>query len=229
MKTTKQRGGVLFDLDGTLMHTAPDLGAAVNRILAEYQQPPLPEAKVNQTASHGALGLLQAGFGDKLSEEMTPILRQRLLDYYEALEHQYTHLFDGVQEAIDWLDGNAIPWGIVTNKPAYLSHPLLAKFAGKAKCASLVGGDTLTVRKPNPQPLYYACDQMGVSAGCSLYVGDAERDIEAGRNAGMATVLAGWGYLSDTDQPHLWGADYTCAHSAQLQQTLERWFIGELV
>lgn len=223
MSKTTNQAGVLFDLDGTLMHTAPDLGAAINRILSEHRRPPLPDAIVNQTASHGAIGLLKAGFGDSLTEELTPPLRQRLLDYYEALDHRYTQLFSGIQNAINWLDEAQVPWGIVTNKPAYLSTPLLAKFEGLARCASLIGGDTLPTRKPNPEPLFYACQQMGIEPTLSLYIGDAERDIEAGRNAGMTTMLAGWGYLATTDEPEQWQADHTCERSDLLKTALMEW------
>lgn len=199
---------VLFDLDGTLLDTAPDLGAAVNHVLVQEGFAPLSEAVIRQTTSHGALGLLRAGLGDELLEELgASRLRTALLDYYAAHLCLGTRPFGGMVELVHWLEEQAMPWGIVTNKPGFLTDPLLAQLPELKGCAVAVSADTLPVRKPDPAPMFYACDKLGVAPAHTLYVGDHVRDIEAGRNAGMVTAVAGWGYLDEHDDPALWQAD----------------------
>jgi phosphoglycolate phosphatase len=199
---------VLFDLDGTLLDTAPDLGAAVNHVLVSEGFAPLSDAIIRQTTSNGALGLLRAGLGEELLEELGATrLRAALLDFYAAHLCVGTRPYEGMLELIEWLDERALPWGIVTNKPGFLTEPLLAALPELASCGVTVSADTLPVRKPDPAPMFFACDQLGVEAAHCLYVGDHVRDIEAGRNAGMRTAVAGWGYLSDDEDPADWGAD----------------------
>lgn len=199
---------VLFDLDGTLLDTAPDLGAAVNHVLVQEGFAPLSEAVIRQITSHGALGLLRAGLGDELLEELgASRLRTALLDYYAAHLCLGTRPFDGMIELVHWLEEQDMPWGIVTNKPGFLTDPLLAQLPELKGCAVAVSADTLPVRKPDPAPMFYACDKLGVAPAHTLYVGDHVRDIEAGRNAGMVTAVAGWGYLDERDDPALWQAD----------------------
>ena len=177
---------VLFDLDGTLLDTAPDLGAAVNHVLISEGFAPLPEAIIRQTTSHGALGLLKAGLGDELLEELGATrLRTALLDHYAANLCVGTRPYEGMLDLIEWLDEKKLPWGIVTNKPAFLTDPLMAQVTELPGCGVIVSADTLPVRKPHPDPLYYACNKLDVLPGRALYVGDHERDIEAGRAAGM--------------------------------------------
>lgn len=201
-------GCVLFDLDGTLLDTAPDLGAAVNHVLVNEGFAPLSDAIIRQTTSHGALGLLRAGLGNERLEALgSNRLRTALLDYYAANLCIGTHPYEGMLALIEWLDKQLLPWGIVTNKPAFLTKPLLAALPELANCGVAVSADTLPVRKPDPAPMFFACEQLGVKASHCLYIGDHVRDIEAGRNAGMRTAVAGWGYLSDNEDPAQWGAD----------------------
>ncbi|MGY3926623.1 HAD family hydrolase [Aeromonas simiae] len=199
---------VLFDLDGTLLDTAPDLGAAVNHVLVEEGFAPLSEHIIRQTTSHGALGLLRAGLGDEQLEELGAArLRTALLDYYAAHLCIGTRPYEGMIDLIDWLEDQAMPWGIVTNKPGFLTEPLLAQLPALKGCGVTVSADTLPVRKPDPAPLFYACERLGVNPATTLYVGDHLRDIEAGRNAGMPTAIAGWGYLDEREDPADWQAD----------------------
>lgn len=156
---------VLFDLDGTLLDTAPDLGAAVNHVLVSEGFAPLSDGIIRQTTSHGALGLLKAGLGDELLEELGATrLRTALLDYYAANLCVGTRPYEGMVALIEWLDERALPWGIVTNKPGFLTEPLLAALPELASCGVTVSADTLPVRKPDPAPMYFACEQLGVDA-----------------------------------------------------------------
>ena len=214
---------VLFDLDGTLLDTAPDLGAAVNHVLTSCNMAPLSDEIIRRTASDGALGLLRAGFGDEeLARRDAQGLRQQLLDYYASHLYVGTRPYPGMVEFIGWLNGQGIRWGIVTNKPAFLTEPLMAQVTELPGCGVIVSADTLPVRKPHPDPLYYACNKLDVLPGRALYVGDHERDIEAGRAAGMQTVIAGWGYIDPTMALESWQADH---HFCDVE-ALQAWLAG---
>jgi N-acetyl-D-muramate 6-phosphate phosphatase len=198
---------VLFDLDGTLLDTAPDLGYALNLLRAEQQLPPLPGAAIRPLASHGARGLLRLGFGLQPGDETYEPLRQRFLALYRAHLNRHTVLFDGMAEVLGELAQRALPWGIVTNKPAWLTEPLLARMQFPSPPACVVSGDSAAHPKPHPAPLLLACERVGHAAGTCLYVGDAQRDVESGRRAGMRTLAATYGYIEDGDDPRHWGAD----------------------
>lgn len=214
---------VLFDLDGTLLDTAPDLGAAVNHVLTSCNMAPLTDEIIRRTASDGALGLLRAGFGDEeLARRDAQGLRQQLLDYYASHLYIGTRPYPGMVEFIGWLNGQGIRWGIVTNKPAFLTEPLMAQVTELPGCGVIVSADTLPVRKPHPDPLYYACNKLDVLPGRALYVGDHERDIEAGRAAGMQTVIAGWGYIDPSMALESWQADH---HFCDVE-ALQAWLAG---
>ncbi len=214
---------VLFDLDGTLLDTAPDLGAAVNHVLTCCNMAPLSDEIIRRTASDGALGLLRADFGDEeLARRDAQGLRQQLLDYYASHLYIGTRPYPGMVEFIGWLNGQGIRWGIVTNKPAFLTEPLMAQVTELPGCGVIVSADTLPVRKPHPDPLYYACNKLDVLPGRALYVGDHERDIEAGRAAGMQTVIAGWGYIDPAMALESWQADH---HFCDVE-ALQAWLAG---
>ena len=205
---------VLFDLDGTLLNTAPDLGHALNQVCRHYQRDCVPEHIYTPVASHGSRGLLKLAFADML-EEHGDTLRQHFLSEYEANIARHSHLFDGMAETLSALEAADVKVAIVTNKPEQLTRLLLPSFPQLNRIAVVVGGDTLAVAKPSPEPLWHAAQQLNVEPKQCLYVGDAERDIEAGRRAGMTTVLANYGYIDDSEQPQCWGADY------QIDQPLE--------
>ncbi|MDS4026066.1 MAG: HAD-IA family hydrolase [Candidatus Contendobacter sp.] len=198
---------VLFDLDGTLLDTAPDLVAALNRLRRERGESELLPAAIRPTVSHGSPGMLRLGFGLEPDDARYAELNQRFLELYHAAIAVHTTLFPGMAEVLAHLETAGIPWGVVTNKPGWLTEPLLRALELWSRAACVVSGDTLDKRKPDPEPLWYACEQVGVAPGRALYVGDAERDVQAGNRAGMVTLIAGFGYLGVADRPEDWGAD----------------------
>lgn len=198
---------VLFDLDGTLADTAPDLAAALNTLLAEECRPPLPFRVIRPVASHGSTGLIRLGFGKDPADEAFGRLRERLLAHYANNLCRETQLFPGVKQLLARLRQRKIRWGIVTNKPGYLAGPLITQLAFDDPPACLVSGDTTPNRKPHPEPMLHACAIAATRPAESLYVGDAERDIDAGRAAGMKTLVALYGYIGENEAPAHWGAD----------------------
>ncbi len=208
---------VLFDLDGTLLDTAPDLGAATNHVLRSIGKAPLSNEVIYQTASDGALALIKAGLTDEEQAhfDLTP-LRESLLAYYSDHLYVGTRPYEGMPTVIEWLNANQIKWGIVTNKPGFLTEPLMAQVIDLPGCSVIVSADTLPVRKPHPEPLWHACHQIGISAQDCLYVGDHIRDIQAGKNAGMITAIAEWGYISVEENLTSWNADITLSKPLDL-------------
>jgi len=214
---------VLFDLDGTLADTAPDLAYALNCVLEEQQCAPLPFETIRPVVSHGGIALIKLGFGiDEQAPEFQP-LRQRLLDIYRDNIARETRLFPGMEALLDTLEQRGLNWGVVTNKPAWLTDPLLEALDIRQRAATVVSGDTLPERKPHPAPMLLACEQAGSDAEHCLYVGDAERDIVAGRNAGMRTLVALFGYIAEQDQPSRWQADGMVEQALGILDWLERW------
>jgi len=198
---------VLFDLDGTLLDTAPDLAAALNNVLAENQREPLPYETIRGVVSHGGMALIKLGFRlDESSPDFEP-LRQRLLSIYRANLSSKTRPFPGMAELLDRLEQGGLNWGVVTNKPGWLTQPLLQDLGLLERAACVVSGDTLDERKPHPAPMLHASAQAGSRPEQCVYIGDARRDIEAGRNANMYTLIALFGYFMDDDRPHEWQAD----------------------
>jgi N-acetyl-D-muramate 6-phosphate phosphatase len=203
---TKRHEALLLDLDGTLLDTAPDMGGALNRLRAEYGLAPLPAQSIRSVVSHGAVRLVALGFPEATGDEFER-LRLRFLDLYAERLAEGTCLFPGFEAVLATLEARATPWGIVTNKPGWLTDPLLEALGLGRRAACAISGDTLAQRKPHPLPLLHAAGLIGIAAERCLYVGDAERDIQAGRAAGMTTVVAGYGYLSTDDDPHRWQPD----------------------
>jgi len=198
---------VLFDLDGTLLDTAPDLAAALNATLQLNERAALPFETIRPVVSHGGRALIELGFGIDPQHPGFEPLRKQLLDLYQANIAVHTALFPGMADVLDELESRGIRWGVVTNKPGWLTEPLLDALDLGSRAACIVSGDTLKERKPHPAPLLHACKLAGCQPEETLYVGDAERDIEAGRNAGMHTLVALFGYLMEHDRPENWGAD----------------------
>lgn len=214
---------VLFDLDGTLADTAPDLAYALNCVLEEQGRTPLPFESIRPVVSHGGIALIKLGFGIDEQAPEFPTLRQRLLDIYHANIARETRLFKGMASLLTTLEARGLNWGVVTNKPAWLTEPLLEALEVKTRAAAIVSGDTLPERKPHPAPMLLACEQAGSDAAHCLYVGDAERDIEAGRNAGMRTLVALFGYLGEADFPERWQADGMVESALEILDWLEQW------
>jgi 2-phosphoglycolate phosphatase len=198
---------VLFDLDGTLLDTAPDLADALNTVLAENRRGPLPYETIRAVVSHGGMALIKLGFRlDESSPEFEP-LRQRLLSIYRSNLSSKTRPFPGMTELLEQLEQGGRNWGVVTNKPAWLTDPLLQDLGLLERAACVVSGDTLDERKPHPAPMLHASELAGSRPEQCVYIGDARRDIEAGRNANMHTLVAQFGYFMDDDRPHEWHAD----------------------
>jgi phosphoglycolate phosphatase len=197
---------ILFDLDGTLVDTAPDLGLALNLLRAEHGLAPVSADQIRPQASHGARGLLALGFDIHPGDPRFDPLRQRLLLHYSENLCRDSRLFPGIPELLDSFARHALPWGVVTNKPARFTEPLMSLLELSEKAACIVSGDTCAEPKPHPGPLLHACKLIDVEPQHCLYIGDAERDIQAAQRAAMPALVAAWGYIAHTDQPGTWGA-----------------------
>ncbi|MFK8016831.1 MAG: phosphoglycolate phosphatase [Gammaproteobacteria bacterium] len=208
---------VLFDLDGTLIDTAPDMGGALNDMLHARDQAPLPAESLRPLVSHGSRALVQRGFAPADEAAMQTLI-QEFLAVYATRVARHSALFDDMPEFLLELERLNVTWGVVTNKPEALSVTLMHELNLSDRSAVLIGGDTLSERKPHPMPLLHAAQQINIPATRCLYVGDAERDISAGRAAGMTTVAANYGYLLDGDCATRWGADYIVDSVAQLHR-----------
>ncbi len=197
---------VFFDLDGTLADTAPDIARALNRLLAEEDRPPLPHARIRAEVSRGSTALLALAFGGDPEEAIFQRRRRRFLDLYALDLCVETRLFPGMDTVLERLDAEGLPWGIVTNKPAWLTDPLVEHLGLLGRAAAVVSGDTTGERKPHPEPLLHAARAARVPPEAGLYVGDDPRDIQAGHAAGMTTLGALYGYIHPDQDPSLWGA-----------------------
>ena len=205
---------VLFDLDGTLADTAPDLVAAVNRVRATLALPPVPDARVRPFVSKGARAMLQAGIPERPEAQVDQL--ERFLAFYGERANAGTTLYPGIDAVLEALESRARPWGIVTNKPGYLTHPLLVSLGIDRRAAVVVSGDTLPVKKPDPAPVRHACDVLGARTARAVLVGDDRRDVDAARAAGAASIVAAWGYLGDGDDVGTWGGDAIAARPEDL-------------
>ena len=197
---------VLFDLDGTLLDSAPDMAATIDRMRAARGQGPMPLDELRPHVSKGSRAMSAAAFPELGGEVPTEMIRE-FLDLYEQELGKHSALFDGVAELLDAIEADGARWGIVTNKPEYLAKLVAPQLGWDARCAILVGGDTLPQRKPHPLPLLHAAEQLGVAIEDCVYVGDDERDIAAARAAGMRSVAVLWGYRLHEDTPETWQAD----------------------
>lgn len=208
--------GVLFDLDGTLADTAPDLGGALNRLRVEQGLSELPAETLRPHTSAGARGLIGAGFGITPDDPRYAALAERFLTLYESALCVDTRLFDGMGEVLTRLEQAGIPWGVVTNKAARFTVPLMRELGLHERASSIVSGDSVPVPKPDPAGLRLAASEMDVDAAACLYVGDDERDILAARAASMPSVTAAFGYLGCARHHSEWGADHTIHHPLEL-------------
>ena len=196
---------ILFDLDGTLADTAPDLAAAMNKVRTDRGLAPTPYDVLRPVASAGARGLIGAAFGLKPGDEGYEELRVAFLDTYESAIADHTTLFAGMPDLLDALPTRKLAWGIVTNKAARFTDLLVPKI-GLGHAACVISGDTTPHSKPHPAPLLEAAKRLGLAPEECWYVGDDLRDVQAGRAAGMATVAAAWGYCGHAE-PATWEAD----------------------
>jgi phosphoglycolate phosphatase len=197
---------VLFDLDGTLLDTAPDMAGALNALRQEQSLAPLPYESIRSAVSHGSARVVKAGFPDADPESQLR-LQQRFLEIYSGALSRETRLFPGMDAVLNELTDRRIKSGIVTNKPAWLTDPLLADLGLRARFACVVSGDTVAERKPHPLPLLHAALLAEASPAECIYVGDAERDVQAAHAAAMPVLVANYGYLRADEDSSGWGAD----------------------
>ncbi|HEU4619381.1 MAG TPA: HAD-IA family hydrolase [Gammaproteobacteria bacterium] len=214
---------VLFDLDGTLADTAPDLVAVLTAMLAEQGRPPMPYAVARNEVSNGSTGLVRLGFGTDLGAVELEALRRRFIDLYASMVCIKSRLFRDLHDLCEGLYRFGTPWGVVTNKPQAMTVPLLEQLGVAAWAGTIVSGDQLPQRKPHPAPLLLAAEELGVDPCRCIYVGDAPRDIEAGRAAGMRTVAAGYGYIRPQEDVLAWGADRVVRRPRELASLVEDW------
>lgn len=198
---------VLFDLDGTLIDSAPDLAGAANDLRAEHGLPPLPFLALRSMVGSGARGMVGVAFGVRPGDESFELLKDAFLVCYARRLLDETRVFDAVAPVLAALDRSGTPWGIVTNKATRFAEPVIAGLGLQARAAVFIAGDTTPHTKPHPAPLLEAARRMGLDAGDCVYIGDDARDIQAGRSAGMATLAAAWGYLGQGEHIDSWGAD----------------------
>ena len=207
---------VFFDLDGTFADTAPDLAAALNQLLIEHGKPELSYEVIRPTVSLGGNAMIQLAFSIDEDSDDFRILRQRFLEIYNQRMHVSTTLFAGIAEVINYIESGNLLWGIITNKPAWLTEPLMEQLDMLNRAACIVCGDTTEHRKPHPAPMLHACKMTNSEPVHSIYVGDAERDIVAGHAAGMHTLLALYGYIGSSEVPEKWQADGLIQHPEEI-------------
>ena len=208
---------MLFDLDGTLLDSAPDMLATANRMRAARGLAPMAMSQLRPHVSRGSRAMLEAGFPDHGPRQRDAMVAE-FLDLYLQELGRHSVLFPGVEAMLEALDHDGVKWGIVTNKPEYLAREILPQHGWQVRCAVLIGGDTLPQRKPHPLPLQTAAQRMGFVPAQCVYVGDDARDIEAARAAGMPSIAALWGYRQESENPSEWGADVLLEDPAQMLQ-----------
>lgn len=207
---------MLFDLDGTLADTAPDLAGALNQVLRAHGRETLPLETIRPWASRGGGAMVKLGFGIDESHAQFAALRDEFLARYREGIAVRTALFPGIGELLSRLEAERYRWGVVTNKIARLTEPLLQALELRARAACVVSGDSAARPKPHADPLLLACTLLNCQPAQIVYVGDDRRDVEAGRGAGTATVVARYGYLQAADRPDEWGADQVIDHPLEL-------------
>ena len=219
MNTLKYKA-VIFDLDGTLVDTAPDLAAALNYLLITHNKAPLDFDDIRHVASDGSLGLIKLGFGIHEKDPRYPILRKEFLHYYLNHIADRSVLFEGMDEILHFIESLQIPWGVVTNKPTDLTLKLLKALSLDKRTNCVVCGDTLKERKPHPEPLIYAAKLLNLKPEECCYIGDAERDVQASKAAKMTSIFASYGYLHADINPETMGADYIIQSPLDLRTVL---------
>lgn len=198
---------VLFDLDGTLLNTAPDLTTALNKALTHFDFPEVCVSTITPYISYGAAVMIDAALQQEVADAIKTEILEWLLNYYENHIAVYTELYPGMPELLGILESKGIPWGVITNKRERMTHPLMHALDLTRRSACIICGDTTAYSKPHPEPMLTACRQIQVAPEECLYIGDAQHDITAGKAANMKTLAATYGYLKPNDKPQDWGAD----------------------
>lgn len=220
MVSSSKVRAVLFDLDGTLADTSPDLTDTLNELLSQHGKNMLDYELVRNHTSRGSVAMIELGFNQTLEEERRTQLQGEFFRIYENKFCNKTKLFPGVTELLDFLDQASIPWGIVTNKPGKFAEPLVQKLDIAFRATCMVSGDSLTRKKPSPDQLHHAAIMIGIDETDCVYIGDDPRDIQAGKAAKMKTAAAAYGYVQENDDPHSWGADIVLNNALELKDWL---------
>ena len=207
---------VLFDLDGTLVNTAPDLTTALNKALVYFNFPAVSVNVITPYISYGAAVMIDTALEQNVAVAIKADILEWLLNYYENHIADYTELYKGMSELLVILESREIPWGVVTNKRERMTHPLMHALELTKRSACIICGDTTAYSKPHPEPMLAACRQIQVPPEECLYIGDAQHDITAGKAANMKTLAATWGYLKPDDKPQDWGADALIHHPGEI-------------
>lgn len=216
---------VLFDLDGTLLDTAPDFIVVLNQLRQQEQLPPLPDGMIRSAVSNGSRALVTLGFGKKEGDPGFSSLLQRLLDLYLAHLAERTVPFAGIEVLLNTLLANNIPWGIVTNKPEAFTLPLMQAFNHLPPPAAVICPDHVRKSKPDPEAILLACAKIGCDPSEAIYIGDHKRDIVAGQRAGMPTIACNYGYIDASENPASWGADHLIQSAAEIWPLLRQQYI----
>ncbi len=214
MKTTIK--AVLFDLDGTLLDTAYDLGLALNQLLEENKLPMLPLDLIRPAAGSGCKGLLKLGMNIDTTDERYPALSEKLLHFYQENIINTTQFFPGMEETLEFIEKNNMPWGIVTNKPARYTDQLITHLELDKRTGCVISGDSLQNRKPHPEPILHACNLLRFDPKDCVYIGDSAIDIEASKAAGNPSLAALYGYIPAEENPLSWGATGYIKHPLEI-------------
>lgn len=214
---------VLFDLDGTLIDTAPDFHALISQMLQTHGDSSIGYEEFRRCVSDGARGMIKTAFRCDEENPRFEALRQELLTLYAAHVADHSQLFPGIAALLAHIERENMQWGIVTNKPSAFAEPLLKALNLAERCAVLVCPDHVRDRKPHPEALYLACEKIGCNVNEAVYVGDHRRDIESARNAEMASIACTYGYVHEDDPCENWGADFIVHHAQQIIPILQNW------
>lgn len=221
MKPDTSPSAVLFDLDGTLVDTAPDFIRCLNQLRRQQGLDILPPERIRPSVSNGARAMIRVGFGLEPDDPGFEDALVAFLDLYEAGVGEETTLFEGIEPLLRSLESRSVPWGIVTNKPLRFAAPLLDALGLAERCAAAICPDHVSNSKPDPEGLFLACEQIGISPDTAVYIGDHARDIEAGRKAGMKTIAVRYGYLEEPQAIDLWQADIIADTVSDLAKLLQ--------
>lgn len=212
---------VLFDLDGTLLDTAYDLGLALNHLLQEEKLPVIPFEKIRPMAGSGCRGLLKIGMNIEPADPRYSGFSERLLTLYQHYLLETTQFFPGMEKTLAFLEQKKIPWGIVTNKPAKYTDPLIAHMQLNKRALCVISGDSLSKSKPHPEPILHACDLLQHPPENCLYIGDSAIDIQACKAAGSPSLAALYGYIPAEEDPMTWGANGYIHHASEIIRWLD--------
>jgi 2-phosphoglycolate phosphatase len=211
---------ILFDMDGTLLDTAPDFIAVIQAMRAARQLAPVAEAQVREVISGGARAMVLNAFDIEPLDPQFEVLRLEFLERYQSHCAVFSHLYDGMAQLLSEIEQAPLIWGVVTNKPLRYAEPIMAQLGLAERCAVLICPDHVTHSKPDPEPLILACSRLGLNPANVLFVGDDLRDIQSGNAAGTQTCAVTFGYIHPDDHPHQWGADRVIEHPLELRELL---------